>query len=486
MSHEPGITTKLHLRLIVTVPTLLSLFMLTVGFALLYGAESILPFKEPTTATLHQAGAVWILVMTFLAFVGSFTATQLISRNIRGMMAKVEALLKEDTAAGSFPEITAKNEIGALGIILDEATLTLSKYIQDSYILDSLPHALITLDRSGRIIGLNMKASRLLETDLWVAKGKNLKELIPEGIESRPFYRLIESSFDGRTMHPELLKIPIGAKAPRTFWVEISPVKSHKGLQSISISLKDQSSLVEIRNQIHRLEGLAALGSMASGIAHEVRNPLGSIKTFTELTQEDLAPEDHRRTYTREILKQVDRLNELVEDILALSRDAVIHPEEVDLKLVISESLSIAMSQFTDKAVRVSQECEPNLPKVFGDARKLARAFLNIIINSFQALRGQGEIRITACSAPGENGKRVIRIDIADNGTGIEQEHLKRIFEPFYTRKARGTGLGLAIAHNIISAHGGRIEVESEAEKGTVFHITLQEQGPARHAHVED
>jgi signal transduction histidine kinase len=263
----------------------------------------------------------------------------------------------------------------------------------------------------------------------------------------------------------------------RDYWVSVHPLRTDSYLpKAITITIKDQASIVAIRNQIQKLERLAALGRVASSIAHEVRNPLGAIKTFTELIQEDLVPDDPKRTYTNEMLAQIERLNRLIEEVLSFSRDSIISIDDVDLEELLSKTISLARYKYPKSAVVVQEDYRPGLPMIWGDKEKLSQAFLNIFINCFEACGEKGWISVIAdFEADMNETKRIVSITIVDNGKGIPPQQLNRIFEPFFTSKATGTGLGLAATHHIIMAHGGKIDVYSEPGRGTTFAVLLPE-----------
>ena len=475
------IPTKLRLRLVVALPALLSLFMLVVGTSLLFFFTDLFVPTEMTIGTVKKPIVFSMLLMTALAFSGNLVAGIIISRHLKGFMLTLEKLMRPDSAAHK--EIKASSEIGALRIMLDEASVTLSRFIHDSYIVENLPEAVITVDTEGKILTINPNASKLLFVDPQQAIGKKLRKFIPDDHTGRGFYRLVDQGLKGKYNPLQVVSFRLEKKESKDYWVTVNPLRRGSYLpNAISISIKDQASIVAIRNQIQKLERLAAVGRVASSIAHEVRNPLGAIRTFTELIQEDL-PQDHpSATYVDEILSQIERLNRLIEEVLSFSRDSVMSIDDVDIQELLSKAASLAKHKFLNKLVVVDEKYTPGLPTIWGDEEKLSQAFLNIFINCFEACGDRGWISISADLGTNvDETRKIISVTIADGGKGIAPEQLNKIFEPFFTTKSTGTGIGLASTYHIITTHGGKIEVYSEPGKGTTFSIVL----PERHHFLE-
>lgn len=475
MSPTQKIRARLRLRLVVALPALLSLFMIISAGLVAFVFPKFLVTRHLDEAGLGQAITFSILLMTGLAFVGNLLAALYISRHLNSFALKIEGAIRREPSLK--PDFEATSEIGALGIMLDQASVTLSRFVDDSYIIDNLPEAVIVINFDLSIKRLNTTAGRLLGVSPDVSAGKNLRDFIPETPVSRGFYSLIEEALAGETVHLRAVALSIHGNESRRFWASAHPVRRDRRLMTeVSITIKDQAGMTAIRNQIRKIEQLAAVGSMASTIAHEVRNPLGAIRTFTELIRENLPREDARAGYTEKILEQIQRLDRMVEDTLAFSRDSVTTVKNVDLRELLSRTVALAKYKFSGKPLNVDEDYKPGIPEIRGDPEKLSQAFLNLLINSFEACGEKGWIAVSAGPAddPDENGKTV-RVSIADGGSGISPEDKKRLFEPFFTTKADGTGLGLATAHNIFAAHGGLIEVDSEPGRGTTFQVILPE-----------
>lgn len=470
---------KLRFRLVVALPAFLSLFVLTASLLLLHLApDSILP-PDITVQTFKNAISQWVTLITVLAFVGNFVAARLITRHLREFMSKMEQSMNPESdkpAPGT--QIKAATEIEALGLIIDEASIALSRFVNDSYIIDNLPEAVITVDADGKILRLNHNAARLLKTEAKEASGRLLREFIPHNAGSRPFYRLIDLGFKRERVPLNVTSFVITGREYRQYWVSVHPVlRGEEGHPAaVSITIKDQASITAVRNQIQKIERLAAIGRMAAGIAHEVRNPLGAMRTYTELIQEELSPDDPKASYTGAILQQIERLNRVVEDVLAFSRDPMTTIKDVDIREILSRTVSLAKFKNPGVHVAVDESYAPDLPAVRGDPDRLSQAFLNILVNAFEACHENNGCWVGVAAdyeADATGQQRTLCVTIADNGGGIPKEHQTKIFDPFFTLKPGGTGLGLAMTHNIITSHGGRIDVVSESGKGATFLVFL-------------
>lgn len=473
MNPAPRVQRKLRIRLVVALPAVLSFFMMATATLVTVVFPHFFIPSEMTETSFNQSISLAILFMIGTAFAGNLLAGLFISRHLNGFMSKIENSIRGEHALQR--EVGASDEIDALNIMLDEVSITLSNFVNDSYIIDNLPEAIIAVDADCKILRINNNATKLLKAEQERFTGSNLKEFIPDNAANQELYHKIDEALKGRFFKLSVERFSIGTEECRRYWVSVHPVRRDPSLPpAVSISIKDQASIVSVRNQIQKIERLAALGCMASTIAHEIRNPLGAISTYTELIQEDLAPDDPMAAYTKKILSQIQRINHLVEDTLAFSRDPVRTVKDVNLTSLLSMTLDLAKQNFPGKAVVVEENFKPGLPTIKGDPGKLSQAFLNLFLNSFEACGESGRITIsTDMKGNSNDNSGTLCVSVADSGTGIVPDNLDKIFEPFFTTKANGTGLGLATAYNILSAHGGLVEVDSEPGKGTVFNVLL-------------
>ena len=246
------------------------------------------------------------------------------------------------------------------------------------------------------------------------------------------------------------------------------------GLEESYRRLQSQTDLIlRIEEQLRRAERMSALGELSTVLAHEIRNPLGSIKGTAEILRDDYRPGDTKYEFLEILIKEADRLNRVVEDFLGLARPLPVERELCDLNAEISEVLTLVSQDAAARGVSLSI-ISGSAPAVHGDRERLRQVFLNLILNAIQATDRGGSLTISTGQLPvGDPRSPGIEISFADTGRGIDPDKLPHIFEPFYTAKPGGTGLGLAIAQRIIESHGGTIDVESRPGQGTTFKVRL-------------
>jgi two-component system NtrC family sensor kinase len=238
-------------------------------------------------------------------------------------------------------------------------------------------------------------------------------------------------------------------------------------LEKVSDELKRSKEILD------RSEKLVSLGQVSAGMAHEIRTPLTSIKLFIQTLEATLPPDDETLDDFAIIKKEIERLEDIINRFLDFARPAKPKFENVNINQILSEAINLIKTRIKNGIV-IKAEYKKDLPSIFGDSKQLRQVFLNMLINSIEAMPDGGSITITTNMITlSDSQKRLLKITIADTGYGIETDLIKYIFDPFFTTKDLGTGMGLAIAFTVIEQHGGMIDVESEPSKGTAFMIYL-------------
>jgi signal transduction histidine kinase len=220
------------------------------------------------------------------------------------------------------------------------------------------------------------------------------------------------------------------------------------------------------RTQMSRAEHLAALGELATGLAHEIRNPLAGIAGVFEIIGRDLPSTSPARAVVKDVRQEIARINHIVTDLLQTARP---HPPRVrksDLNTTVEHAVMLGRLQA--KSMDIVFTKDPTLPEVEHDSDQFHQVVLNLLLNALQATEGQGKVAVTVKS----RGEFAV-VEVADEGRGIAPEHLPNIFRPFYTTKGDGTGLGLSLARRIVEDHHGTIDVTSVAGQGTTFSVML-------------
>jgi PAS domain S-box-containing protein len=250
------------------------------------------------------------------------------------------------------------------------------------------------------------------------------------------------------------------------------------------VVLTDITALKRLELQIRRSDRLASLGTLSAGMAHEIKNPLVSIKTFAQLLPERYQDSDFRETFSNLIGHEIDRIDSLVNQLLRFARPAKPVLKPMHVHEVLEKSLQLVGHRLYQKEIKLTRSWQADVDTIRADADQLEQVFLNFFLNAMDAMSRGGELSVTTeirgasewvAAISGSNGgtHEVLRVSIRDDGEGIRDEDIPHVFDPFFTTKDYGTGLGLSVVHGIIQEHGGQIEVESELSKGTAFHILL-------------
>jgi PAS domain S-box-containing protein len=251
-----------------------------------------------------------------------------------------------------------------------------------------------------------------------------------------------------------------------TFLTSSSPIFDMAGefIGSVHV-VRDITELKQLQDKVVMSEKMAALGEVAAKVAHEIRNPLVSVGGFAKRLEKKL--DGNLKEYAGIIVKEVSRLEGILREILGFVKEVRLAREQVNVNTIIGEIVQLMRSDMAERSIRLQEEYQP-LPDVFVDPHRIKEALMNIITNAVQALQGAGTITLKTYS----RGNDAV-LEVRDTGRGIPASELDSIYNPFFTTKSSGTGLGLAITHRIIQEHSGRIEVESEVDRGTVFKVYI-------------
>lgn len=245
------------------------------------------------------------------------------------------------------------------------------------------------------------------------------------------------------------------------------------------VIFRDLTKVYKIQDEILRMDRLVSLGKLASGIAHEIRNPLAGIKTTAQALGEEMSKDDSKREYLDRITKEIDRLNELLKTFFSFAKPQTLNLVPCHVKDIIDAITPFLIKEIADKKIRFIESYHPKLSKIKVDKNQMYQAFLNLFLNAIQAMPNGGELKIEASpmltNSTDGSKQNFIKIVVSDTGRGIPPHIVPKIFDPFFTTKPKGIGLGLSITYQIIKKHGGTIKVESQWEKGTSFVINLPE-----------
>lgn len=345
-------------------------------------------------------------------------------------------------------------------------------------LLTTMSDGLMTVDMNGRLSTMNPSAEQLLGIEL-------------SPIQAEPAARILKPYPELLTYVDTALADPIDRQPRelhfekegqnRTLLVSSSILKDQTGQpREVILNLHDISELKSLEASIRQAERLAALGTLAAGMAHEIRNPLSSIKTFVQLLPRKIEKPGFLQKFQRTVPRELNRINELVEDLLDLARVPKYTFRSIPVRTLIGQTMDALEAVLIANAINWRFECSEDLPPVQADSSQLAKAFHNLVRNAVQSMPSGGELLIKAYSPTGAetgeedtSGRPLISLVFQDSGCGIPAEELKNIFNPFYTTKIKGTGLGLSITHKVITEHGGTITVTSQPDRGSCFVVNL-------------
>jgi two-component system, NtrC family, sensor kinase len=273
--------------------------------------------------------------------------------------------------------------------------------------------------------------------------------------------------------------LTLGPKVPEEMYYREDLELLYPLANQVAIAIENSNlyeNLKKSQNIMRRADRLASLGTLIASLAHEIRNPLVSIKTFTQLLPERIEDEEFRNYFLKVASGEIDRLTSLINELLGFARPSEPRLEGEDVNGLIDKMEVLVATEARKKNVALEKNYSRDLPNVRVDAEQLKQVLLNILLNAIQAIKGEGKIWIETRSVKVPIEEKVvpfIQIEVRDTGGGIPKENLERIFDPFFSTRPEGSGLGLAISHQIIHDHGGFISVESEVGKGTSFKVHL-------------
>ncbi|HNX42114.1 MAG TPA: ATP-binding protein [Candidatus Aminicenantes bacterium] len=348
--------------------------------------------------------------------------------------------------------VTLERELRDVNVRLNKSlgeTQRLSSYLGD--LLNSMSTAIVVVDPSFKVTLVNPASMKLFPG---LRKGRLLAKAAPL-LERLPEDETWEKEFD---------------EGGRFFLVSSGLIRNGKRAIGRFFLLKETTALKEMEAELNRSRQLTAMGEMAAELAHEIRNPLGSIELYASMLEEDLEGRGMHSDYAKAIREEIQRLNNLVTNTLLFTRQVEPLRRAVDVKRFLERIFQLFRPLWEMAGVEVSTRVERESTSI--DPDLFERVILNLLLNSLEALRGRATPRI-AIKVEGRGEETLWTLD--DNGPGIPEEVKKKIFNPFFTTKSRGSGLGLSVCYRIVRAHGGKIRVEERAGGGTSVLVEYKE-----------
>jgi two-component system sensor histidine kinase HydH len=333
-------------------------------------------------------------------------------------------------------------------------------------VVESMADGLVSVDREERIVTLNRQALEILGSERDVLEGRKIREILGEGIGA--FLPAVGGRIFVRDREIEFRREPEGG-IPLS--VSVAPLRDDGGQEMGAVLLiRDLREIRALQEKVSRGERLASLGRLAAGMAHEIRNPLSSIRGFAQYFVKRFSGQPEEQGYASVMVKEVDRMNRVISELLDFARSKEPRRESCTLETIAEHALKLLEPDLKSRKTVVTKNYEAGLPPVSADRDQISQVFINLLLNAMESMTEGGEIRI---SLRRSGPPPALEILIADTGIGIPEEDLNKIFEPFFSRKRKGTGLGLAIVHQIVTGHRWEIGVESRSGEGTTFRIRL-------------
>jgi len=472
----------IHLRLGTAIPVLMLLLPLTLGIFHYRLVEQLVQGVPPDSQVhaLLLANLVRVYLSTFVvcavALVFGLGISWAISRPIRELIRTTQEIATGDLSR-TVPTDTG-DEFGDLGNSFNEMIQSLNRMIaeRNRYILECYTGGLIIVDAQGRIIAANTAAEQILGEPAHMLVSHPILEVISRGEDTESFAQIIERAVrDSQFVNSSEIAIRLRGEKSFPLVVTTSPLRDVGGGRAgVVINFRDLTQVKAFYQKMTRADRLTAIGTLAAGVAHEVRNPLGSIRGLAQMLSEESVPDSQTSLYADVIIRQVDHLDGVVRELLEFAQADRQETRLCDVNQVLREALEVArwkMANEFDESVHVREEYG-EVPEVQLNAERMSRAFLNLIVNAFEACSPDGEVAVSSThdTTGGTPGNVIVKIE--NTGDLIPPENIERIFEPFFSTKPAGTGLGLPIVYQIVTSHGGTIDVDSRDGR-TVFNIRL-------------
>jgi PAS domain S-box-containing protein len=349
------------------------------------------------------------------------------------------------------------------------------------HILASLANGIVTFDLSGRVVTLNAAAEALTGCRLADVGGRHCDEVFSHlpGL-GRQLARALSTGTGGAPV-----SATVGRPDAPPLQVELAtaPLRGAEGKDlGVLALLRDLTAVRQLEEQLRRSDRLAALGTLAAGLAHEIKNPLTSLLTFSRHLSRRFGDERFRQRFQNVVPRELERINAIVDGLLRLSRPARLRLTRVRLPEVLEEVLELYGNQLESRQIAIVREYAGGLPAIDADREQLYQAVVNLVTNAIDAMSEGGTLTLHVgfgdptdpFATPGRwLAEQRLRLEIEDTGHGIPPASIGEVFNPFFTSKPSGTGLGLAIVHKIVEDHGGTIAFRAAPKGGTIFTVLL-------------
>jgi len=475
-----------RVRLLVLLPLTMGALVAATGYfaaGMSRRAHVLHPAYSAETTRLLRQLDVQLLMIAVIAAILAFGIAFGVTTPLRAFADRLAAVKDGDLRAPL--ELESTPEVEWLATSFNEALSSMNRYL-----LESMSGAIISLDTAGSIIGASPAAEMILGyreddivgrrfSDVFMPPGGGHAELA--ALESAIIHRQPLGSDEAWIGTKDGRRVRVGVSVSYLRHADQpgrdgEAATAGEDVISVTIGFKDVAEIRRLRDHLRKADQLVALGTLTAGVAHELRNPLASMRGLAELMSRDFAAADPRHRYASTMMESIDRLNELVENLLLLTSDVSSTGERIeamDLAREVTHFITLGLgNRSLDIAIEPAAAGDPVwFP---GNRNRLIQALSNIMLNAVQSTPDGGRVRLSVVPAD-----QHVTIRVHNTGSYIPPDVMKQLFVPFFTTKPSGTGLGLAIARQIVLAHNGRIYVESDESAGTTFMLELPAPGSA-------
>lgn len=346
--------------------------------------------------------------------------------------------------------------------------------VYTSKLLETMDNAVISVDNNGNIKTFNRKSEEIFGKKKEEVLNKDCQEVLNLNINGKCLLK--ECLLEKKNITQEIILEEKGLKK-KILDLNTSFLADESGeITGVVAVIRDVTEIKDLNEEVARHKRLAALGKLSAGIAHEIRNPLSSIRGLAQFVYNSFSKTDERKEDLNAIIQEVDRLNKLVVQVLDFAKLKKPNLTRFSLNDLIRKIIELFKLETKDKQIEFSLELSPDISKIQADEDQVRQILMNVIINAIQAIPKKGEIKIKTEKTL-LKGEPAIKLIIEDSGIGISERDFTQIFDPFFSTKDKGSGLGLSIVYKLIEAHQGEIKVESKEAKGTKFVIFLPQKG---------
>ncbi|MFP3912642.1 MAG: ATP-binding protein [Desulfobacteraceae bacterium] len=359
---------------------------------------------------------------------------------------------------------------GFLSMFLTQRYQATRRELQDTSafadeVVSNLPVGLMATDSRNRITFLNEAAEKITGLTRDRILGSTPVQVFPSSLH--PLIRCLEN---GDVVLEEETEWRVRGRAPVPVSVSATVIVNEAGsFVGNLFMVRDLGEVRRLQEEIRRKEKMAAVGGLAAGVAHEIRNPLSSIQGLASFFKNKYGQQDEDREAADIMVREVERLNRVISELLDFARPSRLKPKPADINEVLAHSVRLIEQDARARGIQVRLSPQPGLPLGLVDPDRLSQCLINLFLNSIQAMDSGGVLSVRSLL----HGQKELAIEVEDTGRGIDPEDVEKIFEPYFTTKSSGTGLGLAVVHKIMESHKGDIKVRSTPEKGTLFTLIL-------------